>query len=169
VRHCRATGQEPAAELTSDGRAQAEALADVLADRGVERIVSSPWQRAVDSIAPLALRLGLTVERDERLRERTLSDGPLPDWRERLRASFDDPDLCLPGGESSRAATARAIAALDGARAHAAHATVVVTHGNLLALILRTVDPGIGFDHWQALSNPDLYRLSDGSLERLWS
>jgi hypothetical protein len=41
VRHCQAAGQEAVAPLTADGLAQADRLADLLADRRIERIVSS--------------------------------------------------------------------------------------------------------------------------------
>jgi 2,3-bisphosphoglycerate-dependent phosphoglycerate mutase len=157
VRHCQAAGQEPDAPLTPDGEAQAVALADFLAPLPIDRILSSPFRRAQDSIAPFATRRGLPVEPDDRLVERVLSAVPLPDWQEHLRASFADLDRCLPGGESSRTALARAVAVLDDLRRHPATATVVVTHGNLLALLLRHCDRRVGFATWSALTNPDVY------------
>src|SRR6476619_921667 len=102
VRHCQSTGQAPDAPLTSLGEQQAEQLADVLQSRGIARIVASPYTRAVQSAQPLAQRLGLAIETDERLIERALTSDPLDDWRERLRAAWADFDLALPGGESSR-------------------------------------------------------------------
>jgi 2,3-bisphosphoglycerate-dependent phosphoglycerate mutase len=36
---------------------------------------------------------------------------------------------------------------------------VLVTHGNLLALILNALDPRVGFDEWSALSNPDAFAV----------
>lgn len=171
VRHCRATGQEPNAPLTPEGEAQADALADLLAPLGVERIVSSPFARALASIEPLARRIGLMVEPDERLVERVLCGEPRPDWREQLRASFDDLDLWLPGGESSRVAMARGRAAVDHAARPGAERVVVVTHGNLFALILRSFDSRVGFDKWAALANPDVFRVQFGeppATSRLW-
>lgn len=151
VRHARATGQEPHAPLTPDGEAAAQALASSLAGLGVTRIVSSPWVRAAATARPLADRLGLPVTTDERLTERMLSGASRADWRERLRDSFADDTLCLPGGESGAAARARIQAALADAR-DPAGVTVVVTHGNLLALAL-----GLGFGDWAALRNPDVW------------
>jgi 2,3-bisphosphoglycerate-dependent phosphoglycerate mutase len=170
VRHCSATGQEPDAPLTPEGERQAELLAGRLADElgrtETVRIVSSPYARAVGSVRPLAARLGVTVETDDRLRERVLGAAHLPDWLERLRESFEDADLCLEGGESSRQAAARGLAALVDARARGG-AVVVVTHGTLLALLLRELDGRDGFEAWQGLSNPDIYRVADGAVERL--
>lgn len=172
VRHCKAEGQPVEAPLTAVGRQQADALADRLASAGVGRIVSSPFLRAQQSIEPLARRLGLPVELDSRLGERVLAEGDLPDWQERMRASFADLDLSLPGGESSRVAMARASAAVDEALAGDAGVTVLVTHGNLMTLLLRRFDDQFGYDRWAALTNPDLFRLSFSDkgvhLERLW-
>jgi 2,3-bisphosphoglycerate-dependent phosphoglycerate mutase len=173
VRHCQATGQAPDAPLTPEGMTQARRLADLLAPLGIARILSSPFVRARDSVAPLAARLGLPVETDARLVERVLTTASLPDWRAHLARSFDDDDYRLSGGESSRAATARAVAALTEARQHPACVTVIVTHGNLLALLLRHCDSRAGFAAWDALTNPDVYRVTFGEppqpIVRLWT
>ena len=74
------------------------------------------------------------------------------------RWSFDDLDYCLEDGESSRTAQARGTSALRAALASGARC-VLVTHGNMLALILRSIDPTVGFDVWSRLSNPDVFVL----------
>ena len=172
VRHCAAAGQEADAPITEAGVLQAERLASLLCNSGVQRIVSSPYRRACQSIMPLAERLGQDVETDIRLTERVLCAGNCPDWMDRLRASFSDFDLCLPGGESSRTATARAIAAIEDCLKIGPASTIVVTHGNLLALILKHYDADVGFAEWKALSNPDVYRVrfqSDSAqVKRVW-
>lgn len=159
IRHCQTTGQAPDAPLTAHGIAAAGALGERLADAGIGRILSSPFRRAVQSAEPLARRLGLGIETDPRLVERVLSPEPRPDWRERLRESFLDEDLRLAGGESSRAATARGVAALDGVSRNGASPTAVVTHGNLLALLLRDLGGRDGFETWRRLTTPDVYRF----------
>lgn len=159
VRHCQATGQEPDAPLTPDGHLQAAALVDLLYNAKIERIVSSPFVRAYQSIAPLADRLGLPIETDKRLTERSLCAIPLDDWRERLAESFIDLDLCLDGGESSRVAMMRGVALVDEVLQHEATTSAIVTHGNLMALILKHFDDRIGYAEWASLSNPDVYRV----------
>jgi 2,3-bisphosphoglycerate-dependent phosphoglycerate mutase len=53
----------------------------------------------------------------------------------------------------------RAVAVLNDVLAHSARTTVIVTHGNLMTLLLKHFNPEIGFTLWQQLSNPDVYRV----------
>ncbi|MEH1888366.1 MAG: histidine phosphatase family protein [Nostoc sp.] len=159
VRHCKAVGQEPNAPLTSEGHFQVIALADLLFSCGIERVISSPFMRAYQSIAPLAERLSLSIEIDNRLTERVLCVTPLDDWRERLAESFTNLDLYLDGGESSRDAMARGIAVIDKVLQQEASIIAIVTHGNLMTLILKHFDDLIGYTEWEKLSNPDVYRV----------
>jgi 2,3-bisphosphoglycerate-dependent phosphoglycerate mutase len=157
VRHCQAAGQEPDAPLAELGQKQAVDLADRLRDLPIHRILSSPFVRACDSIRPLAQRLRLPIEEDERLIERVLSSAQMEDWRERLAATFEDLDLSFHGGESSRAAMERGVAVVDEVTKGSTTPTVVVTHGNLMTLILKHFDAGIGYAVWENLQNPDVY------------
>jgi 2,3-bisphosphoglycerate-dependent phosphoglycerate mutase len=173
VRHCKATGQRPDAPLTAEGLSQAEQLADQLAALSIERIISSPFLRATQSAAPIARRLGLPVATDERLQERALSDVDLPDWMAALQSSFEDLDRCFEGGESSRAAMRRAIEVVDECLRDPAGVTLLVTHGNLMTLLLMHFDPRIGFEDWRRLTNPDVYRIvvlrDRVEVARVWS
>ena len=119
--------------------------------------MSSPYTRAQQSIAPLAQRLGLPVEIDPRLAERVLSAASLEHWREAIRQTFEDLDLAWPGGESSRTAMARGRAAIDDLLTQPARVLVIMTHGNLMTLILRSFQTQFGFQAWEHLSNPDVY------------
>jgi 2,3-bisphosphoglycerate-dependent phosphoglycerate mutase len=127
---------------------------------GIELLVSSPYTRAQQSVAPLAQRLGLPVETDARLAERVLSAAPLVHWREAIRQTFVDLDLVWPGGDSSRIAMVRGRAAVDALFARPEHVVVVVTHGNLMTLILHSFEAQFGFATWERLSNPDVYCLT---------
>ena len=171
VRHCESAGQAPDAALTPLGQRQAGALAAWLQGQDVARILSSPYARARQTIAPLATQLGLAIEIDPRLAERRLSPDPIEDWREYVARSFGDPDACAPGGESGGDALARGWAALQDALA--VPRTLLVSHGQLLSLVLTRIDPAFGYRGWQAMSNPDVFvieRASGGQLrfERLW-
>lgn len=172
VRHCKATGQQADASLTPEGEEQASMLAHFLADAKIERIVSSPFARAIQSIEPLAQRLGLEIETDARLIERVLGSGALADWRTSLQETFVDLDLRFEGGESSRAAMQRAVAAVQDILQHNCQTTAIVSHGNLSTLLLRHFDDRIGFATWEAMTTPDVFRVviaeSGATVERVW-
>jgi 8-oxo-dGTP diphosphatase len=55
--------------LDKRGRKQALALTTLPATRSIERIVSSPYRRCVESVEALADARGLPIELDERLAE----------------------------------------------------------------------------------------------------
>lgn len=62
-------GRLPGYRLSERGLAMAERIAEVMADRDIVRVVSSPLERAQQTAAPLAAAVGLTVDTDERLVE----------------------------------------------------------------------------------------------------
>lgn len=173
VRHCQAEGQEADAGLTEHGRQQAEQLANFLLDKHIDYIISSPFERACCTIAPLADKIGVEMLLDVRLTERILSDKHDPDWRNMLRKTYDDLELTYEGGESSRMAMNRAIAVVM-ELLHREHRNIVlVSHGNLISLLLKHFDERIGFKEWEALSNPDIFQLSFSedkpSMRRIWA
>jgi 2,3-bisphosphoglycerate-dependent phosphoglycerate mutase len=98
VRHCKADGQEPDARLTELGVQQAEKLAKFLLGKDVDFIISSPFERAYRTITPLADKMGVEVVLDDRLTERVLLGKNHAEWREMLRKTYDDLDLCYEVG-----------------------------------------------------------------------
>lgn len=174
IRHCQSSGQYPDAGLTEIGLQQAEALSRFLSDYPVDMIVSSSYTRAQQSIEPFAATVGLPVHLDHRLIERTLSESPIDNWQEVVRDSFGDLELRLPGGESAREVLDRGWATITELLGSGHRFPIVVTHGNLLSLILNSLDPDFGYIGWESLSNPDIFILKeadDGQLvfERIWS
>jgi broad specificity phosphatase PhoE len=55
--------------LDRKGRRQAEKLVDLLAPFGVQRIMTSPYLRCVQTVAPLAAELGIAMAYHEGLAE----------------------------------------------------------------------------------------------------
>ena len=110
---------------------------------------------------------------DERLTERILSGRNEPAWREMLRRTYDDLDMCYEGGESSRTAMHRAVRVVEEIQQNSSQNAVIVSHGNLISLLLKHYDNRIGFREWEGLSNPDVYRLSfledAPGIQRIWT
>lgn len=171
IRHAAARGQTADAPLTPEGIDQAEALAEFLSPFGIRQIVSSPYARALNTIKPLSTRLNIEIKLDERLVEAALSTTDHPDWIDKLRDTFSNFALSFKGGESSQAATTRAMAAINDALSYTGP-LVVVTHGRLLTLILKHFDPKFGFAEWQGLTTPDIFRIvinkNEPQVDRIW-
>ncbi len=132
--------------LSARGRWQARQLGEALDDEGIDAIVASDLQRARDTAAPLAARLGLPVTTDAGLRERTFGvfegstyaeiDTRWPELAVRWRRH--EPAFGPPGGETMIDFDARAMAALGRvAEAHAGRTVAVVTHGGVLDCLYR--------------------------------
>jgi broad specificity phosphatase PhoE len=62
-------GRLPGFGLSDFGVAQAEKTAEFLAPRDISYLVSSPLERAIQTATPLAEKLGVPIERDDRLIE----------------------------------------------------------------------------------------------------
>nr|WP_272495841.1 histidine phosphatase family protein [Bacillus pinisoli] len=171
IRHCKASGQEREAELTEEGRNEALELCDFLTSYPVQRIFSSPYIRAIDTIQPFASKVELEIEMDERLHERIISKGDYPGWYDFLKASFEDFSLSLQDGESSSEAENRVISFLNEIKYLEEEHIVIVSHGNLLTLLLRHFNKSYGFKEWEAMTNPDVFivHLKTSEVQRIWN
>lgn len=163
IRHCEAEGQPSGAQLTERGLKQSLELSEFFSDRKIDRIIASPYKRAIQSIQPLAQRLIIKIEADERLIERVLSTKNLSDWLEKLKTTFDDPELKFEGGESSQEAMKRIVDVVEEVFNSESENTIIVTHGNLLSLLLKYYNKDFGFEEWRNLSNPDVFLLKNES------
>ncbi|MDE0363988.1 MAG: histidine phosphatase family protein [Gammaproteobacteria bacterium] len=103
-----------------------------------------------------------------------MSASPVENWPDVVRDSFENDAMRLLGGESGREVLKRAWSALGDFLEAKSEMPLAVTHGNLMALVLHSVDSKFGFDGWQSLSNPDVYLLHEDragqrSFERIGS
>ena len=160
LRHAAALGQAPEADLSDAGYQQAEKLAEHLGQHPIDTVFSSPYKRAVETIAPFAQQADLKIHTLDNLRERTLSATPREDWLKHVELSFQDRHYKLPGGENLHMTTQRALAAIETIKASGAMLPAIVSHGNLIASLLSHIDPGFGFLGWQTMENPDGYEVS---------
>jgi 2,3-bisphosphoglycerate-dependent phosphoglycerate mutase len=152
---------EPEWPLSARGQQQALALVSVMQALAIHTIYSSPYPRALHTLAPLASALGKQVIAEPALRERVLARRNLGDefWPV-IERYWADADFALPDGESNRACARRMAQAIDGLAArHRGETIALASHGNALALYLGTIDPSFGYEQWRAMRNPDLFRI----------
>ncbi|MCY3813390.1 MAG: histidine phosphatase family protein [Gammaproteobacteria bacterium] len=146
--------------LSEAGVQQAGDLRACLEPLGVDHVVSSPFVRAVDTVRPFCEAAGIELRVDHDLRERRLSGQLIRDFEGTLRKTWEDFDLALPGGESSRACQERVAGCISRLAAAAQGQTLLVSsHGNAIALFLNMLDPAFGWSEWRAMRNPDLFRI----------
>jgi 2,3-bisphosphoglycerate-dependent phosphoglycerate mutase len=156
--------------LSDDGRRAAGELAEELDGWEVTAVYSSPYARALETVAILADRRRLPIQVIEDLRERRLSVEPHETWADSLERSWDDADFSLPGAESNRSAQRRGVGTLDLLRVrHPDGGRLVVgSHGNLISLILQALEPDVGFAFHMDMPMPAVYRLThDGMRWRI--
>lgn len=172
IRHCEAQGQPAESPLTEQGFKQAKQLEEFFSDMKIDRILSSPFLRAIQSAEPLSVKRKIKIEIDDRLSERVLSTNDLPDWYEKLKATFEDLELRFEGGESSQEAMDRIVEVVEEVKRSEAENTVIVTHGNILSLLLKNVHRDFHFESWKNLTNPDVFQINLNqkalSFERIW-
>lgn len=175
VRHCLADGQHKESPLTDVGMRQAHLLSVYLSENDftIDKIISSPYLRAIESIRPFAEKTNLKINIDDRLQERILSDEPVDDWMEVLEQSFADWDFRLPGGESGNDVINRTNKVIDSLHSEQDVSNVLlISHGNLIALLLSTFNPDFGFEGWKNLQNPDVFLIDldeeKHSVKSLW-
>ena len=167
-----AQGHDDRARLTSRGLRQARAVAVQLRDRPIRALYSSDLRRALQTAAPMAGALGLTVTRDARLRERCLgvlegtaaaSISPAVSGVSDGRVA--DPDARPAGGESLRDFYRRVaeftdeLTALRATRADVA----VVAHGGTLRM-MSAYRRGVPVEQmtWEPLANACIVRSPTG-------
>lgn len=163
-----------ARSLSKQGIATARLLGDRLSAQPITAIYSSSSRRAVETVSPLAERLGLEIAMVERLRERDMPEVALGEFHQLIKDAWQAPDVSPRGGESNVHAQARAVDVLKKILArHPNQHIVIATHGNLMALMMNSLDQSYDYEFWRGLSFPDVYRLTfDGdrltSVERTW-
>jgi probable phosphoglycerate mutase len=162
-----AQGHRDQARLTPHGVRQAWAVVGQLCDRPIGALFASDLHRAMETAAPLAAVLGLTVTRDTRLRERCLgtlegtATAAISPVLSGLRADrVADPDAAPPGGESVRDLYQRVAGFADdlGAAAPAGDIAVVAHGGTLRVLNAYLHHVPVEQMRWEPLANGTILR-----------
>lgn len=154
----RLTGRAPGVHLNELGRRQAERLVERLDGVRIDTIVSSPLERCRETAAPLAKARGHAVD----VRRAWIEVG-YGEWTGRSisqlrrtklwrRVMFAPSNVRFPGGESLLEVQGRAVdATLDLAARHARGTVVVVSHADVIRLLVAHL-AGMHADHLQRLS-----------------
>ena len=151
-------GRSPGISLSEAGRAQADRLAERLSSVRLAAVYSSPIERCLETAAPVASTHRLRVQRIEDLLEIDYGRwtgrafGSLARTRLWRRVHGGNPSAArFPGGETLAEAQRRGVAAMERiAEWHPRAAVAVVTHGDMVALLLAYFG-GIHVDLFQRI------------------
>ena len=130
---------------------KSELLANFLEQFPIELVISSPFTRALHTIEPFIRKQHIPFMIDDRLKERVLSSESLPDWLEKLKQTYLDMDLKFTGGESSNEATRRINELVEELKQSNHKSVIIVTHGNIMSLLLNHYQTHFGLDEWKQL------------------
>lgn len=176
VRHAHSTytSDELGRPLSERGFTDANTVTELLKKENIELIFSSPYKRAIQTVEGIAKYVNKEIELVEDFKERILSEKPLEDFQAVITIVWTDYEFSWKGGESNRTAQKRGVnATLQLLENYSGKNIVIGTHGNLMVLIMNYFDSKYGFEFWQNLEMPDIYKLSfaDKSLiqvNRIW-
>ncbi|MCL2218200.1 MAG: histidine phosphatase family protein [Defluviitaleaceae bacterium] len=151
--------------LTQRGLDDRQLVTDFLADKKIEIVLSSPYKRAIDTIAGFADKHGFEIETIEDFRERA-SDSVCEYWdsddnrsvfipekfADFSRRQWTDFSYTLSDGECLSEVQARNIAALNQVlERHKDKIIVIGTHGTALSTIINHYDSTYGFEDYMAM------------------
>lgn len=125
----------------------------------VDRMISSPYKRAIDTIKPIALNKGLTIECYDELRERRVADHFIDDFSTFSKNQWADFYFKLPGGESLIEVQNRGVSKIQELlKSHSGEALIIGTHGTFLAIVLKYFNDAIDYDYWHNINSPDIIK-----------
>lgn len=133
-------------ELTAKGLADRALVTAFFRDIPVDAVLSSPFRRASDTVAPLAAARGLAVELVEDFRERQVDSGWIDDFDGFARRQWADFHYRLPDGECLDQVQRRNTAALECVLARFPGKTLVIgSHGTALCTLIHRYQPAFGY------------------------
>ena len=124
--------------LSEVGQRQAQALVPYLSSLGLNTVYTSPFKRAVDSVAPLCRAADLTPVEREDLRE-SEEDEQLPEVRLRMIQALSSIADENPGKR-----------------------VLVCTHGGCLWGVVSHFDASFGYEDYREIRTPDMRRVVFG-------
>lgn len=135
--------------LTKKGQADAFRIAEVLADVDFAAIYSSPAKRAIDTLVPLAAKVGKPIITNPAFMERNVGDEWIPDdaFLPYVQNQWADFSYKLNGGECLAEVEQRNISAInERLDAHKGETFAIGGHGTALLCILHYYDNKICYD-----------------------
>ncbi len=142
-------------DLTAKGEEDAKKVAEYLADKEIDAVLSSPYRRAVNTVQPFARKMFMPIVAVEDFRERAIADEWIEDWNVFSKKQWEDFDYKLPGGESLNEVKERVVRGFEQVLEQYKGKNIVVgIHGTALAVLLNHLDSAFGYEQFKRMTMP---------------
>lgn len=163
VRHAHSTytPNELNRPLSEQGLKDANRVSQLLLKESIDIVISSPYKRAFQTVDRVAYYIGKEVIIEDGFKERKLSEKPVDYFNLAITKVWDHPTFSWEGGESNVMAQKRGVKSMLQVLERFEGKNIAVgTHGNIMVLIMNNFDKKYGFNFWEGLSMPDIYKLT---------
>lgn len=127
--------------LTDKGIIDSKKLCEFLKEKSINKIYSSPYKRAIDTIKELAQNINIKIEVVDDFRERKISNIWIEDFNKFSKSQWENFEYKLNDGESLNEVQSRNIKALHKILNENINQNIVIgTHGTALSTIINYYD-----------------------------
>ncbi len=135
--------------LTDKGLKDRIKVTNYLLDKKIDVVLSSPYVRAVDTVADFAKNAGLNVETINDFRERKVDSVWVENFKDFCKKQWSDFSFKLTDGETLNEVQKRNIKALEGVLDKYKGKNIVVgSHGTALSTIINYYDNTFNYDNF---------------------
>ena len=150
-------------ELSPKGMADRELVSEFFADKQVDIVLSSPYRRAVDTVAHFASLRDLPITTIDDFRERKVDSAWIDDFDAFTRKQWADFNYKLTDGETLAEVQKRNTAALqEVVEQHKGKTVMIGSHGTALSTIINHFVPQFGIEEFTRIKSimPWIVRFS---------
>ena len=141
-------------ELTPKGMEDRKLVTRFLSDKHIDVVISSPYKRAVDTVAHFAEKYGYPIRIMDGFRERRVDSCWIEDFTEFTKKQWSDFTYKLSDGESLKEVQDRNIAALtEVLESYPGKNIVIGSHGTALSTIINYYDCSYGYREFEEIKN----------------
>lgn len=140
--------------LTAEGLADSEKVTELLKDRGIDVLMSSPYKRSMDTIGGLSEALDMKIVTDYDFREREAGSWQGDNFLKYIEAQWADFQYHILDGECLASVQERNIRGLKRVlNNHEGKTIVIATHGTALSTIINYYNHEYNFNSFMRILN----------------
>ena len=141
-------------ELTNKGLQDRQLVTNFLSDKHIDIVLSSPYIRAIETVAHFAETKKLKIETVEDFRERKIDSEWIADFDTFCKRQWEDFDYKLSDGETLKQVQTRNIKALNKVlEVYSGKNIVIGSHGTALSTIINYYDNTFGYYDFERIRN----------------